>query len=132
MFSKCLKEVERRKAGEEEKEKRGREVGHLPPPTHHSSNLHSSHPTQGHWGTTVRESETEMGRRRQFAEKSISTFRSEFVVLQDSFKVCVCVCACVCVRVCVCACVCVHVCVRVCVRVCMRVWYTGGCVLISL
>ena len=44
MFSKCLKEVERRKAGEEEKEKRGREVGNLPPPTHHSSNLHSSHP----------------------------------------------------------------------------------------
>lgn len=31
MFSKCLKEVERRKAGEEEKEKRGREVGHFPP-----------------------------------------------------------------------------------------------------
>ena len=44
MFSKCLKEVERRKAGEEEKEKRGREVGHLPPPTHHSSNPCSSHP----------------------------------------------------------------------------------------
>lgn len=33
MFSKCLKEVERRKAGEEEKEKRGREVGHLQPPS---------------------------------------------------------------------------------------------------
>ena len=60
-----------------------------------------------------------MGRRRQFAEKSISTFRSEFVVLQDSFKVCVCVRVCMCV--CMCTCVCVHACVCMCMCACVRV-----------
>ena len=52
----------------------------LPPP-------HTIMCTQGRWGTDKRESEAEVRRRRQFAEKRISAFRSEFVVLQDSFKV---------------------------------------------
>ena len=44
-------------------------------------------PLQGVWGTTAKESDAEFEKRRQFADKHVSAFRSEFVVLQDSFKV---------------------------------------------
>ena len=43
---------------------------------------------QGQWGTTARENSYEDERRRMFAVKNMSTYRSEFLVLQESFKVC--------------------------------------------
>ncbi len=43
---------------------------------------------QGEWGTTARESGVERERRREFVESHVFAFRSEFVVLRDSFKVC--------------------------------------------
>ena len=42
---------------------------------------------QGDWGTTDRESEAEEERKRHFVESNIVGFRSEFTVLQESFKV---------------------------------------------
>ena len=36
----------------------------------------------------MRESEAERERRKVFVEDSVTAFRSEFVVLRDSFKVC--------------------------------------------
>ena len=42
---------------------------------------------QGQWGTTSREMDAEMERRRAFVENNVSAFRSEFIVLQESFKV---------------------------------------------
>ena len=44
-------------------------------------------PLQGVWGITAKESDVEFEKRRQFVDKNVSAFRSEFVVLQDSFKV---------------------------------------------
>ena len=60
--------------------------------------------SQGVWGVSQREEEEEAATRAQFAEENVSTLNSQFTILHDLFKVCVCV------HVCVCVCVCVFVC----------------------
>ena len=44
---------------------------------------------QGQWGTSSSEESKEEILKRRFVDEKVASLRSEFVVLHDSFKVCV-------------------------------------------